>query len=122
MMQVQRRITCGPPNSARMKLSGTALLIGCALLTGCGTNTLEPPATTTPAQWQQTAGPGGGRVSAFAVSGTNLFAATSSAVFRSTDDGVSWTAANRGLTGSVRVLAANRMGLFGAGGRGVFRS
>jgi photosystem II stability/assembly factor-like uncharacterized protein len=51
------------------------------------------------AQWVQTAGPYGGYVQAFAVSGTNLFAGTGGGgVFLSENNGTSWTAVNSGLT------------------------
>ena len=40
----------------------------------------------------------GGNVTSMTVSGTNLFAATGSGVFLSTDNGTSWTAVNNGLT------------------------
>ena len=50
------------------------------------------------AQWQQTNGPLGARVTSFAFSGGNIFAATDGAgVFLSTNNGSSWTAMNNGL-------------------------
>ena len=59
-----------------------------------------------------------------AVSGTSLFAGTSGGgVFRSTDNGASWTAASTGLTSTtVRALAVSGTSLFaGTGGGGVWR-
>ncbi|MBP1655419.1 MAG: BNR/Asp-box repeat protein [Bacteroidetes bacterium] len=82
-----------------------------------------------PAQWVQTTGPGGGNIGAIAVSGTNVFVGTgfpffgvhnAGGVFRTTDDGASWTAANSGLTdmciGSLTVSPASD----GAGGVNLF--
>ena len=44
------------------------------------------------AQWVQTSGPGGGSITSFAVSGTNLFASTAGGeVFLSTNSGTSGT-------------------------------
>jgi hypothetical protein len=60
------------------------------------------------AQWVQTNGPYGGIINGFAVSGTNLFAATIGGVFRSTNNGTSWTEVNTDLTStSVRALAVS---------------
>ena len=50
------------------------------------------------AQWQQTNGPLGARVTSFAFSGGNIFAATDGAgVFLSTNNGSSWTEINNGF-------------------------
>jgi hypothetical protein len=61
-----------------------------------------------------TMGMGSQGVTAFAVSGTNLFAGTyGGGVFRSTDSGTSWTAASTGLTNTyVYTLAVNGVNLF----------
>jgi photosystem II stability/assembly factor-like uncharacterized protein len=79
----------------------------------------------TEAQWVQTSGPYGGQINCFAVSGTNLFAGTHGGdIFRSTDDGASWTKVNT-RWGFIRVftLAVNGSNLFvGTDGKGVFRS
>jgi hypothetical protein len=75
---------------------------------------------------------GFGEVTALLVSGTNLFAASfndnviehvpsNNGVFRSTDNGTTWTAANTGLCLNVRALAVSGTNLF-AGGSGVFLS
>jgi uncharacterized protein (TIGR03437 family) len=64
-------------------------------------------------------------VSYFAASGTTLFAGTyEDGVFRSTDNGQNWTAANTGLTNlSIWALAVNGTNVFaGTEGGGVFRS
>jgi hypothetical protein len=60
------------------------------------------------AQWLQTNGPSGGTVNGFASTGSTLFAATSGGVFRSSDDGSSWSAAHAGFTNLfVLSIAAN---------------
>ncbi len=77
------------------------------------------------AQWQRTNGPNGaGQINCIAVSGTNIFAGTSSGgVFLSTDTGTTWTAVNNGLTGNgggilslavsgTNILAGTNYGLF----------
>jgi hypothetical protein len=67
-------------------------------------------------QWLVATGPYGGHVTCLAVSGSNLFAGTSSmldnggGVFLSTNDGTSWTAVNSGL--DVITLAVSGMNLF----------
>ncbi len=81
------------------------------------------------AQWTQT-GPDGAVIRALLVSGSNVFAGTNGGVFRSANDGVSWTPANNGLAGQfVSAFAANGTALFAStygttllGGAGVFRS
>src|ERR1035437_9798478 len=73
------------------------------------------------AQWQPTNGPYGASIRALAVSGTNLFAG-GSGLFRSTDDGTSWTAENTGLMGYVFSLAVSGTNLFAGTGNGVFLS
>lgn len=84
----------------------------------------------TTAQWMQTAGPEGATVRAFVVNGTNVFAATDGGIFRSTNDGASWTPASNGLAGQfISSLANNGTALFAGSygasqlaGAGVFRS
>jgi hypothetical protein len=49
-------------------------------------------------QWIQTNGPEGGWIISFAVKDTSLFAGTfGGGIYRSTDNGTSWTEANGGL-------------------------
>ena len=77
------------------------------------------------AAWVQTSGPGGGSVNALIAKGTILFAGTAAGdVYRSTDNGASWTAVNTGLTNlSVHALGVSGTSLFaGTGGGGAFRS
>ena len=76
--------------------------------------------------WQPTGGPLGGEVRALVVnSAGNIFAGhAGSGVYRSSDNGATWTAANNGLTnGIVNGLALNANDqLFAATFDGVFRS
>ena len=57
------------------------------------------------AQWTKTPGPSGNFIFSLAVSGTNIFAGTDEGVFRSTDNGSSWTGINNGLTNSFGVYS-----------------
>lgn len=80
------------------------------------------------AQWVQTNGPHSGINSDFttclAVNGTSIFAGTGGGVFRTSDNGSSWIAANAGLTDmGVWVLLSSNSNLFaGTLGQGVFLS
>jgi len=77
------------------------------------------------AQWTLTGGPNGGAVTSFAVCRGFLFAgASADGVFRSRDDGATWTAVTSGLTNTgVWTLAVDDTVLFaGTYGGGVFRS
>ena len=79
------------------------------------------------AQWVQTNGPYGGKVSCFAVSDSTIFAGTYDGVYRSTDNGTSWTEVNSGLPDTPFVLSfavsgsTVFTGIAGNGGGGVFR-
>jgi hypothetical protein len=77
------------------------------------------------AQWVQISAPGG-QVWSFAVSGTNLFAATSHGVFLSTNTGSSWKEVNSGMPyeKEVRALVLCGTRLFAAttGGVGAYLS
>ena len=75
--------------------------------------------------WVGTNGPYGGFVNAFAVLGESLFAGTDGGVFRSTDNGTSWTAVNNGLSLSDRRVSAFAViggSVFAATITGVYRS
>src|SRR5258707_3870270 len=77
------------------------------------------------AQWVQTAGPYIGHpVYSLAVKGTQLFAGTNTAgAFRSTDNGITWTAIDSGITNlSVRAMAVSGSNLFAGTESGVFLS
>jgi hypothetical protein len=76
------------------------------------------------AQWVRTSLPYSGVVSALVANGTNLFAGASGAgVFLSTDDGVSWTAVNTGLTDNrISALAVSGANLFAGTWGGIFLS
>ena len=77
--------------------------------------------------WQQTNGPNGGSVQAFAINSSgDIFAGTfGGGVFRSADNGATWTATNSGLTDPfILALAINQNGNIFAGtdGGGILRS
>ena len=75
------------------------------------------------AQWTKSAYSEGGKVTCFAAKGIYLFAGTEhGGIFRSTDNGTSWTAVNNGLTNTgVNGLAVSGTNLFaGTEGDGVF--
>jgi hypothetical protein len=77
------------------------------------------------AQWVQTGGPpGGGAVCITAgPGGVDLFAGTAGGVFRSTDGGASWSAANKGLPGTwIEGFVIFGPDLFAGTTEGVFRS
>lgn len=71
------------------------------------------------AQWVQTNGPYGGRITSFAVSGSNLFAGTyDGGVYRSTNGGTSWTnLSGNGLTTITDYHVAPVTALLTSGGR-----
>jgi hypothetical protein len=76
-------------------------------------------------QWRQTIGASNKNIKAFQVSGTNMFAgAYDGGVFRSTNDGTSWTAVNTDLTNKgVTAMTIQGTNLFvGTDGGGVFLS
>lgn len=76
------------------------------------------------AQWAKTAGPPGINVNTFFNSGSFLFAGTSSkGVFKSSDQGATWTAANSGLeNATVLSLAKDQTYLYAGTNTGVYRS
>jgi photosystem II stability/assembly factor-like uncharacterized protein len=77
------------------------------------------------AQWVHASNPHGGPITCFSISGQNLFVGTTgSGVFRSSDNGTTWTPANAGLgTYGVWSLALAGTNLFaGTYGGGVFLS
>src|SRR5262245_35078314 len=76
------------------------------------------------AQWTKTSGPPGTNVNYFYNSGNILFAGTSSkGVYRSFDDGVTWQAANTGISNSsVFALISDAAFLYAGTNSGVFRS
>jgi photosystem II stability/assembly factor-like uncharacterized protein len=81
--------------------------------------------TLTPAraQWMRTNGPPEGNVLDLTVLGTNLFAGTDSSVFRTTDNGRSWSAIKNGLANNdVMALAVSNANLFAGTAGGVFRT
>ncbi len=77
------------------------------------------------AQWSQTSGPLQASVNELLYSGTTLFAGTNRGVYRSSDDGASWTQVNNGFAGDTMIVALAISGttLFaGDWVNGVFRS
>lgn len=76
-------------------------------------------------QWVKTNGPYGGDISSFVANGTTIFAGSfSNGVFRSTNNGDTWTQANTGLTGLyVSCLAGSGSTIYaGTYDGGVFRT
>src|ERR1017187_7779963 len=73
-------------------------------------------ATNACAQWVQTSGPAGCYVTTFATIGASgptpiIFAGTyGQGVYRSTDDGMSWTASGKGLPSNSKILSFAMMG------------
>ncbi len=91
----------------------------------CGSSVVSSAQTQPSIVWEQIGGLEGRDVYCFTVSGTNIFAGTyGGGVFRSTNNGASWTAVNTGLTNwIVFSLAVSGSTLFaGTQGGGVFRS
>ncbi len=78
--------------------------------------------------WEQTNGPYGGIIVELAINSSNghIFAGTSGGIFRSTNNGDSWTAVNTGLTnpavGSFAINPVTQVIFAGTIGSGVFRS
>jgi photosystem II stability/assembly factor-like uncharacterized protein len=65
------------------------------------------------AQWVQTNGPYGGNITSFTTINSTLYAGTKYGVFRSNDNGASWTEVNRNLSATtIRILAVNGTTLF----------
>ena len=65
------------------------------------------------AQWVQTSGPDNMVVNAFVASGIHFFAGTNTGIFLSTDNGITWTESNNGLTHTdVNALAVSGTTLF----------
>ena len=76
-----------------------------------------------PAQWVQTNGPYGGNVSSLAVIGPNLFVGISGRIFRSIDNGTSWTEVGTGLPrGTIKLVVSSTVLYAGIYDGGVFRS
>jgi hypothetical protein len=75
------------------------------------------------AQWVKTGGPPGMNVNVFYQRGNNLFGGTSNGTFKSTNNGVTWIAANNGIRDkNVFSFTSNHNFLFAGTDTGVFRS
>lgn len=77
------------------------------------------------AAWMGTAGPVGGTITALLANDANVLAGTmNNGVYRSSDNGLTWQRASRGLPGrlSVNALAALGNAVFAGTDRGVYRS
>jgi uncharacterized protein (TIGR03437 family) len=75
------------------------------------------------ATWARTSGPEGGRVYAFAIKGRTLFMSVFGGVYRSTDNGATWTPVNNGLTNlAISTLAVSGTTVFAGSDGGVYRS
>src|SRR5262245_58126779 len=112
-------------SSLARPLAPNLILLMMAGMIGCSKVTDPPPPTS--AQWAQGSSglPGAGLCACLTASGTMLLAGTDGAgVFRSTDGGVSWTAATTQPTSlAIRALTASGTTLLaGTDGAGVFRS
>src|SRR6476620_7346017 len=57
------------------------------------------------AQWKQGMGPAGAEVTSLAVCNGHFFAATPDGIFRSTDDGDSWSDLHSGFSNVISVVA-----------------
>src|SRR5438552_13578656 len=105
-----------------MKLMIAAVLMSLMALGGCGKKNVTGPE---PIRWVPTSGfDTFTSVSALAVKDTSVFAGTIGGVWRSTDNGATWTPVNTGLTSMiVDVVAVSGTDLYaGTNGGGVFRS
>jgi len=87
--------TCAPlPRFLSLCLAFLAVMI----LAGCGEKSVTAPAHRPPALWMATSGPPSAyQVRCLAARGTVLFAGTDQGVYRSANEGASWSAC--GLTG-----------------------
>lgn len=75
-------------------------------------------------QWKKTAGPEGGFIQSFLQDGPNLYAGVlSGGVYRSNNNGESWSAANAGIEGeNVYALTSVGTNLYAGTDKGVYRS
>jgi photosystem II stability/assembly factor-like uncharacterized protein len=75
------------------------------------------------AQWLQTNGPHGGNINCFTRSGNTLFAGSSSAIYISGDNGISWVQSNAGINyPDVRSFVTDETRVFAGTYNGVFLS
>jgi hypothetical protein len=111
-----------------MKTTGSiTFFILAFVLLGCERNMPVAPSLAyfdTSVPWERISGPEGGRIISLAISGTNTFAGTQAGVFRSTNNGTNWVAANSGLplNATVADFALRGDSLLAATNGGVFLS
>ncbi len=75
------------------------------------------------AQWEQCNRPYGGRINCLAVSGKTILAGATSGVYRSTDDGISWSLFAVGLINKdINSLFVSDTTIFAATNKGLYRS
>ena len=76
------------------------------------------------AQWQQTNGPYGGNVLSSLILGTNIYVGTSSGIFLSIDNGITWACINNGMpVYRINTLVANGTSIYaGTDGGGIYFS
>src|SRR5258708_18653310 len=116
----------GQPVRERLSVGLPVLILALTALLLAGCSKVTAPGKTAQGTWAPTSGPPD-VVLALAVSGTSIFAGTAgSGVFRSTDDGATWTAVNAGLTSRdvFALLVADSVLFAGTArnGGGIFRS
>jgi photosystem II stability/assembly factor-like uncharacterized protein len=98
----------------KQKLFSLKALVSCLLLGSV---------STVSGQWSSS-GPHGGPATALTVSGTNVFAGTGNGVFKSTDNGQTWTSANSTIEHKmVTALTSDASGIYaGTASHGIFFS
>ncbi|HTX99310.1 MAG TPA: hypothetical protein VMG09_04775, partial [Bacteroidota bacterium] len=78
---------------------------------------------TATAQWAPTGGPEGGEINSIVSNGPMTFAGTFNGVFRSTNNGITWTPISAGLTNKyITCVRLNGSSLISATAVSVFRS
>ena len=106
------------------RMASLSMVLSCVALVGCSNDTVTGPGSST-ARWTRTSAglPGAGTGSALTTSGTVHVLGTMEGVFRSTDDGISWSAPSSPPANSSILSLVSRGALVVAGtGDGVFRS
>ncbi len=106
-VRVRSAVTTFNASMERIRIMNT-LRLSLVILFACGN--LE----SLHAQWVQTSGTSG-RVTCFAIKGSNLLAGTNEGIFASTDSGATWTKTDSGLTDNrINALVVNGGDIFAA--------